>query len=292
MPSGRGYSWGDIRRRYREQIEGQGYDPKRIRADLKKKRQSFETLAKVSWLSKKGYTATGIARILECNEGVVGNWLKGRAEPALISKRRHEYHQRSRQEVRFDPTKIRQLGYLIGSRASGRLKITRNKMTGQSSFIARVSSRGVVNELHDVTKQVIGLAASVAPPTGSRRHFVIRLTSANLANTLGLRELYKPSQIPDVLPNHPEARLGFTRALFDGPRIRVKNKPHDKEVRLVHENPRVLDLISRTLHERGVGHTRSERKGEKGINITTRNLPAFKAMIGFRDGVRHNKLPG
>lgn len=306
LPDGCVINWRRIHRDYNEQIEGQRYDRSRVAADLQKKRAAFEEVATAAWLTRRGFSPhitgkilgefSGDAEFPRERQGItITSWMWGGRLPQIISLKRHEYHQGSRVPVRLRASRKYELGYLTGLSSSGGITVNVNPQTGKSRLAVFTPSPGIVKEFSKAAKGAFGLKTWISRPPKNKPHQRQRLRasvdSTNLVRSLSPLFRNGASAL-DYLPNNPQARLGFTRAICDKGSTRIDMWEKSKRVAILHDDPRVLRIVSQALQEQGVPHVMTTYRGKKCIHIPHEGLPAFRRRIGFRDQQRQDKLPG
>jgi hypothetical protein len=274
------------------QINGLGYTGSRERRDLKKKRGDFELVAQAALLRRKGYSTEATAWILGIKPRRVEGWMQSKKLPPSISPKRHEYHLRARRPLRFNKNSKHEIGYLLSMLAARRVSVGRNKALGRSRFSISVSSEELAREAMRSVKRAFGASPHISTkprikPTQRPQHTIF-LGSANLAKFFLIGE--RRRRLSPLL-DHPDARLGFTRGLYDFHReVKIWSAPRDRRVLLMHNTKEVLDEVSKTLSERGIGHERANFYGRKGILIREEHIPKFMSTIGFRDKKQRARL--
>lgn len=304
LPNGRVVDWQRIRRDYNEQIEGQKYARSRIAADLEKKRAAFEEVATAAWLIKQGFAPHITGRILgelpssgehpRARNGItIKTWMWGGRLPPAISLKRHEYHQGSRAPVKLRASGKYELGYIAGLSSSGGITLNMNPQTGKSRIGVFSPSPGIVNEFSRAVNGAFGLKAwTTKPPKNKPTHRQRMRASVESTNLLRVMSpLFRDrASAVTYLPDHPRARLGFTRAVLDKGNARIDLWKNSKRVLVTHEDPRVMGVVSQTLTEKGIPHERRIYRGKESIHVPGEGIPAFKRKIGFRDEERQKKL--
>lgn len=286
--------WEAIKRAYREHAEGKGYSKARIKSDLEKKERAFDTLSHVASLHERGDSYRTIGKMLKISPGTIQDWLNGVRMPRDISLNLHDFRQnRQRKQVRLDRSKKHEIGYFLGVSKAGRLQRRHNARTGAIKLAVSVNNGEIANIVERSVTGLFGIDVVRPKPkktykSKNERHEVI-VESANL-NRLLKRTLDAGKGEMDYLPDHPEARLGFTRAMIDLGTTWIVGRPRQKSVIFWHEDPQVRKIVSRTLEERKVPHELSTHRGKPSIKIDRLGAIAFNRAIGFRSSEKEQRL--
>jgi len=294
MPNGRLIRWPDIRRAYGEQIAGQGYSKKRIAEDLRKKRDAFSRVA----LALETYRATSSIRAAGREVGAgpttVNNWFFKGQLPQVISPERHEFHTRTRQEVRaLAKPPEGDFGYFLGLGVAGRIRVRQNVQTGKSRFAVSTVSPEIRNRIAGAFRNVFGIEPSIPKSrmraSSRRAEHSISLQSANLARDL-TTALASKGSVHAFLPDHPKARLDFTRAIFDTGSSEIVSQKNYRAVHLAVPDAITCGIVTRSLSENGVGSEVRTIRGMPTVVIKGENLKRFSEHIGFTDQHRHQRI--
>ncbi len=286
-------SWPRINSDYLEQIEGQRYPEERIKRDLAVKRDHFERTGQVAWFLERGFTHTETGGHMGISPATIKYWMK-EGLPRQISSERHKLHQSVRRKVSINTVNPEALGYFLGLASSGRVKPRRGTQKGISRYIIHADSREFEAKAKAAIRDAFGISPKVLRPKrkapGAHKYeTMVALDSAEFARYL--RHLAEnPAAAIGALPDHPDARRGFTHAVFDKGAHSELDK-YSPRVVLWHR-PEATAIVSKTLDDLKIPHIVSEVRGKWGLVVPKQSLPAFKRHIGFTEKARHNKLPG
>ncbi len=296
MPNGQVVDWATIRADYAAQIAGQNYTFAKKRTDLRVKRADFELVAKTIDLIDNGASVTEAAEATGQKYDRVRYWVSKGCLPMSISHKRQQYYQGNRAQVRVDSAAASDLGYFLGFVSTGRFKVRKTRETGDARFYASLNSPGVADRLHTSIERAfdgikVARSSFVGKSPLARPTQRVHIESTNFAK-FTTPFLGDPRKVIQALPDTPKARLAYTRALYDSGNANINIKPNYGQVVLMHDSPEVLRMASRTLQEQSVRHSMTTVRGKAAINVSTKDLPAFKRAVGFRDPTRQARLPG
>jgi hypothetical protein len=232
---------------YREQAEGRLYTAARMKRDLKKKKGAFNALAQAVAMMDSGRSYYATAKALDRPRDVVKDWVDGKRMPREISLELHDFRQmRQRKQLKIDRTKKYEIGYFLGVSAADRLQRRADPTRGSVKFAVSTNDKKIADTVATSVKSVFGIdthrpQARTAPRAANPTNEVI-IDSANLSK-LFKRTLDRGKTAMDYLPDRPDARLGFTRAVMDLGKTWVAGRPGRKSVFFWHGDPAVRNVV-------------------------------------------------
>jgi hypothetical protein len=285
--NGKAVTWDMVRSAYRERTRGRVLSLTQRKRDIRKLEDSFHHYDSVVTPIVDGReSARSVSKQSGHSLDTVLGWAHGRRMPREISLAQHEFKQkRLRQQLDLNLERHHELGYFLGAPAVGRLNERTNKRNGAIKFVVSTNSSRVADEIRRSAQRVFGVRLANSTPRRAKKSknptHEVALESANLVNYLSDKKKIGESPL-DHLPDSPEARLGFTRAVYDMGKTWVAGRPGRKSVVLWHDEPRVREVISKSLHEQDIEHEIGEMRGKPAVIVRPEHAPAFKRAIRFR----------
>ena len=288
-------SWAGVERDFERAVEGLGLSKTERRTRLQERKTQYGRVARAARMRRDGYTYASIAGTLELSAPTISSWMTGSNLPMKISPKKAKASMRLRKQVKVGADSPYYVGYLLGHEATGMLKRGEGRV-GTTKIYLHTASPEVRGEVRKALISVFGIEPrsrvnESSVKGGSHRPVrSLELSSAE-ASKVWTRMFGEKEYVRDFLEAHPEARLGFTRAIVDKPRVNGKGGKikRNREMLIHHPDADTLSIVSRTLRENGVEHNLSKTRS-KSIQIPKTEFTRFIDAIGFRDAKKAKRL--